>query len=155
MGLEPNLLKSNFNHDLPIIKPLPHSFLIPNGAINHTNNQNPLLQISDNIEMVPLASLTYTSLRDLLPASPPASILWPTYNDRKDSWREIPIRDPLLQHAAWAYLQPMTAAREDDDRGFFRKLKDGCGGFLGCFGGFWNDVVSGSMRSENVDDSDD
>ncbi|KAA8546133.1 hypothetical protein F0562_020973 [Nyssa sinensis] len=93
--------------------------------------------------MVALRSLTYTSLRDLLPASPPP-IMSPTYN-RGDSWREIPIKDPLLKHAAWAYLQPMMTPAESDDRSYFWKLMDKCCGrcgcgLFGCFGGFFNDV---------------
>ncbi|KAF7142580.1 hypothetical protein RHSIM_Rhsim05G0052900 [Rhododendron simsii] len=156
MGLEPNFIKPGFNPDSPVTTPLPHSFLLSSASgINQTNSKNPPRQ---NIEMVPLQPLTYTSLRDLLPASPPGSILWPTYNDRKDSWREIPIKDPLLQHAAWAYLRPMTAVRGDEDRGLLGKLADGCGGFFGCFGGFLDQVVWRSMNpalvSEDVDDDD-
>lgn len=87
-----------------------------------------------DIEMVTIESLTYTSLKDLLPASPPA-IMSPT-NGRKDSWREIPMKDPLLQHAAWAYLQPM-AIPEADRISFSEKVKEKCFGSFNCF----NDVV--------------
>ncbi|KAK4340495.1 hypothetical protein RND71_041957 [Anisodus tanguticus] len=83
--------------------------------------------------MVTIKSLTYTSLKDLLPASSPA-ILSPT-NGRKYSWREIPMKDPLLQHAAWAYLQPGEIP--EVDRSFSEKVKEKCFGMFDCF----NDVV--------------
>ncbi|GER34473.1 ATP-dependent protease ATPase subunit HslU [Striga asiatica] len=73
----------------------------------------------------------YTSLKDLLPDSPPAAAI-----SRGDSWREIQIKDPLLQHAAWAYLQPMAVERGGRERwwsGFVGK----CCGLLGCL----NDIV--------------
>ncbi|KAL2459940.1 Uncharacterized protein Adt_43360 [Abeliophyllum distichum] len=80
--------------------------------------------------------LSYTSLKDILPASPP-SIMSPMMT-RMDSWREISIKDPLVQHAAWAYLQPMMTACEEADRGsFFRRIKNKCCGLFGCF----NDIV--------------
>ncbi|KAM3376778.1 hypothetical protein P3S68_009191 [Capsicum galapagoense] len=82
-----------------------------------------------DIEMVNMESLTYTSLKDLLPVSPPA-ILSPT-NGRKDSWREIPMKDPLLQQAAWAYLQPVVTS--EADRSFTDKMKDKCFGLFDCF----------------------
>ncbi|KAL2476913.1 uncharacterized protein Fot_45927 [Forsythia ovata] len=80
--------------------------------------------------------LSYTSLKDILPASPP-SIMSPM-TTRMDSWREISIKDPLVQHAAWAYLQPMMTACEEAERGsFFRRIKNKCCGLFGCF----NDIV--------------
>ncbi|XP_022897383.1 uncharacterized protein LOC111411041 [Olea europaea var. sylvestris] len=86
--------------------------------------------------------LSYTSLKDLLPESTP-SIMSPS-TTRKDSWREISIKDPLVQHAAWAYLQPMMTAYEDVERGsFFRRIKMKCCGLFECF----NDVVLTSVRS--------
>ncbi|MCE0481869.1 hypothetical protein HAX54_039966 [Datura stramonium] len=95
-------------------------------------------QFSD-IEMVmSIESLTYTSLKDLLPASPPA-ILSPT-NGRKDSWREIPMKDPLLQHAAWAYLQ--SAAIPEADRSFSEKMKEKCFDLFDCF----SDVIFAMFR---------
>uniref|UniRef100_A0A0V0GRT9 Putative ovule protein n=1 Tax=Solanum chacoense TaxID=4108 RepID=A0A0V0GRT9_SOLCH len=88
-----------------------------------------------DVEMVTMESLTYTSLKDLLPESPP-SILSPT-NGRKDSWREIPMKDPLLQHAAWAYLQPTAVA--EADQCFSEKMKNKCFGLFDCF----TDVILG------------
>lgn len=94
-------------------------------------------QFSD-VEMVTMKSLTYTSLKDLLPGSPP-SIMSPK-NGRKDSWREIPMKDPLLQHAAWAYLQPSVVA--EADRSFSEKMKEKCFGLFDCF----NDVIFAMFR---------
>ena len=126
--METKSIKASFDHDFPL-KTQNHSFLISNG-IHH-------FQIAD-IEMVALHSLTYTSLKDLLPSP---AISSPVHS-RKDSWREIPIRDPLLQHAAWAYLQPMSAVGESHDQSFAADLKDRCLGLFGCFGGFLNDVAT-------------
>lgn len=89
-------------------------------------------QLSD-IEMVVLQASGYTSIKDLLPTSSPTSILSPTAS-RMDSWREIPIRDPLLKHAAWAYLQPTGAVSDSDDRNLLEKLKEKCCGVFACFG---------------------
>uniref|UniRef100_A0A3Q7EUD6 Uncharacterized protein n=1 Tax=Solanum lycopersicum TaxID=4081 RepID=A0A3Q7EUD6_SOLLC len=82
-----------------------------------------------DVEMVSMDSLTYTSLKDLLPESPP-SICSPTYG-RKDSWREIPMKDPLLQQAAWAYLQPTAVV--EVDQCFSEKMKEKCFGLFDCF----------------------
>ncbi|KAG8364430.1 hypothetical protein BUALT_Bualt19G0128000 [Buddleja alternifolia] len=82
--------------------------------------------------MIALKTMSYTSLKDVLPASPPSAVSPMTC--RKDSWREIPIKDPLLQHAAWAYLQPMAAARGEDGR-WWRKLQEKICGLFGCLNG--------------------
>lgn len=100
-------------------------------------------RVSD-IEMVTMESQAYTSLKDLLPESPP-SVVSPT-SGRKDSWREIPMKDPLLQQAAWAYLQP--AVVQEADRSFSEKMKEKCAGLFDCF----NDVIFAMFRglsSEN------
>ncbi|KAH0697713.1 hypothetical protein KY290_015549 [Solanum tuberosum] len=97
-----------------------------------------------DVEMVSMESLTYTSLKDLLPGSPP-SILSPT-NGRKDSWREIPMKDPLLQHAAWAYLQPTAVAEAD------QCFSEKCFGLFDCFSdvifSMFRAVISPAMESE-------
>lgn len=102
-------------------------FLVPNG-INRRD-----------IEMISIHhSNHYTSLKDLMPESPPSSTASPTTCCRGDSWREIPIKDPLLQHAAWAYLQPMTAERQSEgDRRWWRRFRHKFCWLLSCF----NDVV--------------
>lgn len=117
-----------------------------NGAINNfISAAAPQFQLSD-IEMVTFDPTPYTSLKDLLQTSPPPSsiIMSPNNNNnssgpRKDSWREIPIKDPLLQHAAWAYLQPMSTDDTEAvrNRSVMNKLKERCCAVFGCF----NDVL--------------
>ena len=149
--METILVETSIENDVPLKhQSQAQGFLIANG-IHHAHTPS---KIAD-IEMVALQALTYISLKDILPASPPASVLWPAY-DRKESWREIPIKDPLLQHAAWAYLRPMSAAHDSDDRSCLAR----CGGLFGCFGGFVNDVVWAAVKGvfsgkENVVGEDD
>ncbi|KAH6768653.1 hypothetical protein C2S52_007491 [Perilla frutescens var. hirtella] len=100
-----------------------HALPLSNGIHHHSD---------DDIEMIALDSLSYTSLKDLIPSSSPSSVASPTGG----SWREIPIKDPLVQHAAWAYLQPMAEARDEDDR-WWKRLERKCCGLFGCL----NDVV--------------
>ncbi|XWS40234.1 hypothetical protein CRYUN_Cryun18bG0122700 [Craigia yunnanensis] len=78
--------------------------------------------------MITIDSVTYTSLKDLLPTSPPA-ITSPTHNS---SWHEIPIKNPLVKHAALAYLQPMSSPTEVGEKGLFGRLKERCYGECGC-----------------------
>lgn len=99
---------------------------------NYSSNEANRYQVSD-IEMITLQA-AYTSLKDLLPTSPPSSSVMSPNTTNKDSWREIPIKDPLVQHAAWAYLQPMQAVVPSDDRNFLEKLKEKCRGLFGCIG---------------------
>lgn len=101
---------------------------------NHASSFNsqclPPLPNGWEVSLIDLRSMSYTSLKDLLPTSPPPARI---------GWRDIHIKDPLVQCAAWAYLQPMEEAR-DDDGGVFslKRLKKTCCGLLGCF----SDVVS-------------
>lgn len=164
--LENNLdfpLNSNSHSQSP-------SYLFHN-AFNSNSSGQPLeFQISD-IEMITIQSLSYTSLKDLLPASPSMAIMSPTHNS---SWHEIPIKNPLVKHAALAYLQPMSTPTEVGDKGLFGKLKEkcclfccGCGGFgcFGClgdvffatfkvvFGGLW-DRSSGFQNGDEDDDEE-
>lgn len=122
--METTLADSFIDHEFPSKA---QSFLIANG-IHHS---------VAGIEMVALQPLTYTSLKDLLPEP---VIVSPVY-DRGDSWREIPIKDPLLQHAAWAYIHLSTMPSKVDDRSCAAKVKDGCLGLFECLGGLFNDVV--------------
>ncbi|KDP33288.1 hypothetical protein JCGZ_13075 [Jatropha curcas] len=87
--------------------------------------------------MIAIHSVTYTSLKDLLPASPP-TISSPTQHN--SSWNEIPIKNPLVKQAALAYLQPMSSPPEIGDKGLFGRLRDACYVECGCFEWF-NDVV--------------
>ncbi|GER50223.1 phosphoribosylglycinamide formyltransferase 2 [Striga asiatica] len=82
--------------------------------------------------MFAFKSMSYTSLKDLLPESSAGG---------GRSRKEIAIRDPLLQHAAWAYLQP--GAREEDGRRWWRRLAGRCGVVLGCLNGVVSVVCKG------------
>lgn len=113
----PSHTKNYFLIATAAAKCIHHNHYISNEANGH--------QVSD-IEMITIPA-AYTSLKDLLPTSPVS--LSP-----KNSWREIPIKDPLLQHAAWAYLQPMQAVAPSDDRNLLEKLKEKCCGLFGCIG---------------------
>ncbi|KAI3804041.1 hypothetical protein L1987_32209 [Smallanthus sonchifolius] len=106
---------------------------------NNNKNTNLFFSYPDSfssrdsdIEMISVDSLSsYTSLKDILRAtSPPSPVDSLMKFKRIDSWREIPIKDPLLQHAAWAYLQPMSSEPDSGHRCCFWKLKD-------CFCGFF------------------
>ncbi|KAJ8766994.1 hypothetical protein K2173_012503 [Erythroxylum novogranatense] len=101
----------------------------------------------------------YTSLRDILAASSssPPSIVSPTHNS---SWDEIPIKNPLVKHAALAYLQPMSTPPEVGDRGLFGGLKEKCCGECGCLEWLAAIVVKPFRdviweRSEEIDGADD
>ncbi|GKA84791.1 RNA-directed DNA polymerase, eukaryota, reverse transcriptase zinc-binding domain protein, partial [Tanacetum coccineum] len=91
------------------------------------HDQDSCSSLDSDIEMISIHSLSsYTSLKDLSISSS-SSIDSPTKFRRIDSWREIQIKDPLLQHAAWAYLQPMSSEPETDDGRYsilLVKLKD-------------------------------
>ncbi|KAM7475178.1 hypothetical protein LguiB_022421 [Lonicera macranthoides] len=147
---------NNSNLDNPNHSPIMSTTLLLPNAINnyhHFNNNTKQFQKIVDVEMVAFQSdQSYTSLRDLLPAN--------EISNRKDSWREIPIKDPLLQQAAWAYLRPaMTAARDSNARCCVERLRDG---LCGCFDGWFNGVVVAAIRmwiwedkSDDDDDDDD
>ncbi|CAA0827755.1 Unknown protein [Striga hermonthica] len=111
-----------------------------------------LPRLSNGVEMLALegGAEGYTSLRDLLPTSP-ASVASPSGGG---SWKEIPFRDPLLQHAAWAYLQPIAEARGGDGRRPWWWLRGDCGGVLGCLSGVVLVVVKGlfGRRPESAEE---
>ncbi|KAG8368056.1 hypothetical protein BUALT_Bualt15G0005700 [Buddleja alternifolia] len=121
--------------DLVVDFPLkPHTLQFANDVVINSFNRDEDEdedEDEDDIEMVALENKSYTSLKDLISESPPA-MASPT----NTSWREIPLKDPLVQHAAWAYLQPMAEARVDDGR-WWRRLEEKCCGMFSCF----NDVV--------------
>lgn len=147
------------------------SFLFHDTFNSNSTGQPQQFQISD-IEMITIQSLSYTSLRDLLPASTSPAFMSPTHNS---SWHEIQISNPLVKHAALAYLQPMSTPTEVGDKGLFWKLKEKCclfccgGGGFGCFewlgdvvftmvkvmfGGLW-DRSSGFENGDEDDDEED
>lgn len=100
--------------------------------LSHKGFTEPQLELSD-IEMINMPSVEYTSLRDILPDAPlSTAILSPVNNS---SWYEVPIKNPLVKHAALAYLQPMSTPTEVGNKGFFDKLRGKCscgGGEVGC-----------------------
>ncbi|CAN6554568.1 unnamed protein product [Malus baccata var. baccata] len=111
------------------------TFLLHNGFSDEVD-------VSD-IEMITIQTVTYTSLRDLLPASPQPSIMSPIHNS---SWHdEIPIKNPLVKHAALAYLQPMSSPPEVGDKGLFRMIREKCNCEFGCLRWF-GDVVLKTVR---------
>lgn len=78
-----------------------------------------------DVEMVSVNNAyRYTSLRDVLPPAQRAAS--PPPYSRRQSWEEIPIKNPLVQKGAWAYLRPMSAAPERGRRGLWAALKDKC-----------------------------
>lgn len=85
---------------------------------------------------------TYTSLRDIQPSSTPPPP-YVSFARKFSSWEEIPFKNPLVKHTAWAFLMgahpttPTQAAR----RGFFQRLQSQCG----CIG-WLNDVVLKPLR---------
>ncbi|CAK9315292.1 unnamed protein product [Citrullus colocynthis] len=97
----------------------------PSSSPTFLSNSNPPLSSSESefsdIEMTPLQS--YTSLKDLLPDSPsppPSAVAAPLHCP---AWDELPIKNPLVKHAALAYLQPMLRPPVAGDRTFMRRLK--------------------------------
>ncbi|OMO65734.1 hypothetical protein CCACVL1_21413 [Corchorus capsularis] len=141
---DPNKEITDLNLDQPSINSHSPTFLLHNGFNSS--------ELSD-IEMIALQSVSYTSLKDLLPTSPP-TITSPTHNS---SWHEIPIKNPLVKHAALAYLQPMSSPPEVGERGLFGRLKDRCCGECGCV--LWlYDVVFRNIKEafwERREDGDD
>ncbi|GMI88045.1 hypothetical protein HRI_002473800 [Hibiscus trionum] len=122
-------------------------------------------QVSD-IEMMKIQSVSYTSLKDLLssPTSVQTGISSPTTarNNNYNNWscwnEEIPIKNPLVKHAALAYLQPMSSPTATVEKGSFGGLRGMCCRESGCFfwlyGVVWRDVKEASRESrEEVYDS--
>ena len=138
--------EANLHLDHPSINSHSPTFLFHNGFSSS--------QISD-IEMINIQSVSYTSLKDLLPISPPG-ITSPTQNS---SWHEIPIKNPLVKHAALAYLQPMSSPPEVGEKGLFGRLKERCCGECGCvlwlFDVVWRKIKEAFWeRSEELEDDE-
>lgn len=98
------------------------AFLLHNGLSSS--------QFSDE-EMMTGQSASYTSLKELLPASSP-TITSPTMSIHNSSWNEIPIKNPLVKQAALAYLQPMESLPPAGEKGFFERVKENCSSECGC-----------------------
>ncbi|KAE8692627.1 Amino acid permease family protein [Hibiscus syriacus] len=104
---------------------------------------------------------SYTSLRDLLPrgsSSPVMCSLTTSTTADNSSWIEIPIKNPLLKHAALAYLQPVGNLPPAAEKGFLGGLKERCCRECGCI--LWIfDVVSRNVkilqsRETTIDDDE-
>ncbi|KAA3464689.1 zinc-regulated protein 8-like [Gossypium australe] len=110
----------NLDHDHhPSINSRSSAFLLHNGLSSS--------QFSD-VEMM----TSYTSLKELLPASSP-TIISPTMSTvHNSSWNEIPIKNPLVKQAALAYLQPMESLPPAGEKGFFERVKENCSSECGC-----------------------
>ncbi|KAF5737419.1 putative COPII coat assembly protein SEC16 [Tripterygium wilfordii] len=90
-----------------------HTTSLPNG----TSTAAPL-----DYELVSLnSSSSYTSLKDLLPSNS-AAINSPNATAAASSLYEISIRNRLVKHAAWAYLQPMSSSPDASAPHFLRRL---------------------------------
>lgn len=74
---------------------------------------------SVDFELNAIKPTCYTSLRDILP-SPAAHVQSP--KAPVYSGYEISIRNPLVKHAAWAYLQPMSTSPEADGATVLHRL---------------------------------
>ncbi|KAL9362935.1 hypothetical protein Peur_045720 [Populus x canadensis] len=98
----------------PLDISLHHSSILPPSHLNGTT-LSPL-----DISLLSLkSSSSYTSLKDLLPS---ATVNSPTSsNSTTTSPYEISIRNRLVKHAAWAYLQPMSPSADSSGH-FLRRL---------------------------------
>ncbi|KAJ4964240.1 hypothetical protein NE237_024179 [Protea cynaroides] len=84
-----------------------------------SNAFNPRFSTSSCLEMVSFLTMSYTSLKDLLPSTPGIS-------SSNQSWDEIAIKNKLVKKAASAYLQPMSSSCERIHPGFFEWLGIAC-----------------------------
>ncbi|KAI5560763.1 hypothetical protein POPTR_016G072500v4 [Populus trichocarpa] len=102
------------------------SFVIPTKLSLHTSSLPPshlngTLPSHLDISLLPLkSSLSYTSIKDLLPSATVNSPTSATSNTT--STYEIPIRNRLVKQAAWAYLQPMSSSPDSSGTHFLRRL---------------------------------
>ncbi|GMJ06931.1 hypothetical protein HRI_004362300 [Hibiscus trionum] len=127
---DPNTNKGT-NHHRPsssIISPSSSpNFFLHNGGFGSS-------QFSD-VEMITVQSGSYTSLRDLLPpgsSSPMLSSPTMSTTANNSSWHEIPIKNPLVKHAALAYLQPVGSPAAAGEKGLLGRVKERCCRECGC-----------------------
>ncbi|XVE67200.1 hypothetical protein DITRI_Ditri08aG0141100 [Diplodiscus trichospermus] len=109
--------------------------------------------------MITRKSVSYTSLKELLPTTPPAI----TSLSHSSSWDDILIKNKLVKHAAFAYLQPMSTMSslpEVCKKGLLGRLKERCCFECGCISWIY-DVVWMNVKeafgetTEEVDDDGD
>lgn len=155
------LLRNNNNSPTLIVEELESN--------NNHDNEGDAAQLEDNsgggiVEMMVVPTTTsYTSLRDIMmmmPAQYPMNI--------NASWNEIPmnIKNPLLKHAALAYLQPMSSSTTPSDAAassnklrflhtFMEKCQFGCATLLGAFLAFFCHSHRNRRRRNFNHDEDD
>ncbi|MCD7448376.1 hypothetical protein HAX54_041111 [Datura stramonium] len=99
---------------------------------DHTKSTVQLIQFSDMDDTVGDQSLAYISLKEIMPeeSSRASTTTMMMSSAMRQSWREIPMKEPLLQQAAWAYLQPI-GIDPAADRTLLNKVKD----LFGCLSG--------------------
>ncbi|KAL8142532.1 hypothetical protein V2J09_015564 [Rumex salicifolius] len=93
---------------------------------NCTKNQTS----TEYMEMISLHPTCYISLRDIIATTSSATTGLATPpmpespSSRKSSWDDIPIKNPLVKHAALAYLQPMSTPEEIDNRSWIERTRE-------------------------------
>ncbi|PON70074.1 hypothetical protein PanWU01x14_082490 [Parasponia andersonii] len=99
------------------------SFPIQNGSAASRPPPPTLDFVLISFKTSPPSSLSYTSLKDLIPSSiSGAGINSPTAASAANSGYEISIRNRLVKQAAWAYLQPMSSSPSSDGAHFLSRL---------------------------------
>ncbi|KAE8672883.1 pentatricopeptide repeat-containing protein [Hibiscus syriacus] len=108
--------------------------------------------------MITIKSVSYTSLKDLMPSSssssPPSTAAIASPKVRNSSRHEIPIKNPLVKQAALAYLQPVGSPPVACEKGLFEKVKERCCGECGCVSWLY-DVVWRKVKESFSDRRDD
>ncbi|EEF32210.1 uncharacterized protein LOC8271107 [Ricinus communis] len=93
-----------------------------NGTINCNGSGNGNDVVAFELASFKSSSLSYTSLKDILPStavnSPTPAAATPTCG----SAYEISIRNHLVKQAAWAYLQPMSSSPDSSSQHFLQRL---------------------------------
>ncbi|KAK6944093.1 hypothetical protein RJ641_025195 [Dillenia turbinata] len=128
MESTPTLKRRNSIPTSTVVVPSKLNLPIKPQSSSFNSNSNGVLSAVD-FELVPLNSLSYTSIRDLLPPSP-SGIHSPTSAScvGAAACGQISIRNRLVKQAAWAYLQPMSTSPDSavsgsgSGFGFFHRL---------------------------------
>ncbi|KAL0344831.1 UNVERIFIED_CONTAM: hypothetical protein Sradi_4314400 [Sesamum radiatum] len=94
-----------------------------NSSSSATTTTTTTSSSSDDLELLSIkpTSLSYTSLKDLLPL---VAVNSPKTNSvhQVQPGSDICIRNRLVKQAAWAYLQPMSASPGSSSSNFFHRL---------------------------------
>ncbi|KAI3822701.1 hypothetical protein L1987_10297 [Smallanthus sonchifolius] len=87
-----------------------------------TATSSPSAHSSVDFELVSIKPTRYTSLRDILQSLATVVLSPKTPLSAANSGYEILIRDRLVKHAAWAYLQPMSTSHQPNGSTTFRRM---------------------------------